>query len=207
MCRIGHKQNQIEMNSVKEAIRLNKQLRIIGFDDSPFTKQGDEIVNISGIVCSNTRFEGMLWGEVTRDGRDATECLIDLVSKSKFQSQLHAVLIDGIAFGGFNIIDLPMLSDALALPCIAVMRKPPDMNAIDKALRNFSDYSFRVDLIKKAGEIHHHAPFYFQCSGIDYKSAGQLLEKVTDTGKVPEALRIAHLIGSAVKTGVSSNRA
>lgn len=35
----------------------------------------------------------------------------------------------------------------------------------------------------------------------------RVLNRVTDTGKVPEALRLAHLIGSAVKTGQSSKRA
>jgi len=30
---------------------------------------------------------------------------------------------------------------------------------------------------------------------------------LTDTGHVPEALRLAHLIGSAIMTGQSSNRA
>lgn len=195
------------MKTTLEAIRLNKQLRIIGFDDAPFSKQNDSCVNVSGIVCSNTRFEGMVWGEVKRDGNDSTECLIDLVTKNKFHTQLHAVLIDGVAFGGFNIVDLPALSKALSLPCIAVMRKRPDLVAMDKALQNFSDYESRIDLVRKAGEILNYSPFYFQCSGIDGESAGAILERVTDTGKVPEALRIAHLIGSAVKTGVSSNRA
>ena len=195
------------MKTTLEAIRLKKQLRVIGFDDAPFSKQSDSYVNVSGVVCSNTRFEGMVWGEVERDGNDATECLIDLVTKNKFHTQLHAVLIDGIAFGGFNIIDLPKLSEKSSLPCITVMRKLPNLIAVDNALRNFSDYESRIKLIKKAGEIYNHSPFYFQCAGIDAQSAGLILERVTDNGNVPEALRIAHLIGSAIKTGVSSNRA
>jgi len=195
------------MKTTLEAIRLNKQLRVIGFDDAPFSKPDDSHVNISGIVCSNTRFEGMVWGEVRRDGNDATRCLIDLIAKSKFHSQLHAVLIDGIAFGGFNIVDLSELSKALSLPCIAVMRKMPDLVAVDKALQNFSDYQSRIALVKQAGEIFDYSTFYFQCSGIDAKNAGLMLDRVTDKGKVPEALRLAHLIGSAVKTGVSGNRA
>lgn len=195
------------MKTTLEAIRLKKQLRVIGFDDAPFSKQSDSYVNVSGVVCSNTRFEGMVWGEVERDGNDATERLIDLVTKNKFHTQLHAVLIDGIAFGGFNIIDLPKLSEKSSLPCITVMRKLPNLIAVDNALRNFSDYESRIKLIKKAGEIYNHSPFYFQCAGIDAQSAGLILERVTDNGNVPEALRIAHLIGSAIKTGVSSNRA
>ena len=41
----------------------------------------------------------------------------------------------------------------------------------------------------------------------DAHTAGQVLTRLTDTGHVPEALRLAHLIGSAIMTGQSSNRA
>lgn len=195
------------MKTTKEAIRLNKQLRVIGFDDAPFSKQNNSVVNISGVVCSNTRFEGMVWGELQKDGNDATDCIINLVTKNKFYAQLHAVMLDGIAFGGFNIVDLPKLSEALSLPCITVMRRMPDLLSVDNALQNFPDYESRAALLRKAGEIHNHSSFYYQCSGIDEKNAGVILDRTTDTGKVPEALRIAHLIGAAVKTGVSGSRA
>ncbi|OAD24097.1 hypothetical protein THIOM_000050 [Candidatus Thiomargarita nelsonii] len=36
---------------------------------------------------------------------------------------------------------------------------------------------------------------------------GKILQRLTLTGHVPEALRIAHLIGSAVMTGESGKRA
>jgi len=195
------------MNSTLQVLQLNKQLRVIGFDDAPFSKKTDSLVNVSGIVCSNTRFEGMVWGAVQRDGNDATQCLINLVAKSKFHSQLHAVMLDGIAFGGFNIVNLPKLSEALSLPCITVMRKMPDLIAVDNALKHFTDYQHRISIIRLAGKVHKHPPFYFQCSGIDSINAGAILARTTDVGKVPEALRLAHLIGSAIKTGVSGSRA
>ncbi|MGH1543314.1 MAG: DUF99 family protein [Arenicella sp.] len=195
------------MNNIVEAIRLNKRLRIIGFDDAPFSKQRDTDVNVSGIVCSNTRFEGMVWGKLSKDGTEATSCITQLVTQNKFHSQLHAVLLDGIAFGGFNIVDLLALAHDTQLPCIAVMRRHPDLQAVDKALRNFDDYEYRRELIHKAGEIEQYSGFVFQCRGIEPELAGILLQRVTDTGNVPEALRLAHLIGSAVKTGVSGKRA
>jgi uncharacterized protein len=195
------------MNKTLAAIRQNKQLRVIGFDDSPFSSARGSLVNIAGVVCSNTRFEGMLWGEVKKDGNDATEVLIDMITASKFHSQLHAILLDGIAFGGFNIIDLPKLANAVVIPCIAVMRKPPDLNAINRALKNFDDYTLKSKTLAQAGEVTDSQGFVFQVAGIDNGSAAIILQKVTDTGKVPEALRIAHLIGAAVKTGESSRRA
>ena len=200
------------MKSLAEVIRLNKQLRTIGFDDAPFNRQAGSQVNISGIVCTNTRFEGMLWGEASKDGVDATDVLIDMLKPSKFYQQVHAVLLDGIAIGGFNLINLEKLSESLQLPCIAVMRKQPDVAAIKKVLTRFDDAEFRLATLAAAGEIFTcNSPtdrtFFFQVKGCSPETAGLLLEKVTDNGNVPETLRLAHLIGAAVKTGQSSNSA
>ncbi|MGA9522477.1 MAG: DUF99 family protein [Myxococcaceae bacterium] len=47
----------------------------------------------------------------------------------------------------------------------------------------------------------------FQVQGGDPDEIAQALRRITDTGHVPEALRLAHLIGSAIVTGESSHRA
>lgn len=90
-----------------KALQEKKTLRVLGIDDAPFNKEQDQSVNLSGIICAGTRFEGMLWSEVIRDGLDATDCIIQMVKNSKFHQQLHIILIDGVAVAGFNIIDLP----------------------------------------------------------------------------------------------------
>lgn len=195
------------VRSLDELLRLKKTIRVIGFDDAPFQKEAGSPVRIAGVVCSDTRFEGMLWGEVTKDGTDATEVLVKLLQDSKFYEQVNIVLIDGIAVGGFNIIDLPGLSDELNRPCLAVMRKYPDLQAVNKALMNFSDYQQRKQLLDNAGKIYSHHNFYYQVSGCDPYTAANVLELITDRGHVPEALRLAHLIGAAIMTGQSSNRA
>ena len=195
------------MRSLDELLRLKKNIRVIGFDDAPFQKERGSPVKIAGVVCSDTRFEGMIWGEVTKDGTDATEILVKLLQGSKFYEQINVVLIDGIAVGGFNIIDLPGLSNDLNRPCLAVMRKYPDLQAVNKALMNFSDYQQRKQLLVHAGKIYSHHNFYFQVSGCDPNTAANVLNHITDRGHVPEALRLAHLIGAAIMTGESSSRA
>lgn len=195
------------MRSLEELLRLNKTIRVIGFDDAPFERENSGPVQLAGVICADTRFEGMIWGDVTRDGVDATEVLVQLLRGSKFYPQVNVVLLDGIALGGFNIIDLPKLSQLLSRPCITVMRHFPDMQAIDKALKNLSDYELRQQRLAAAGTIYQHQNFYYQVSGCEPASAARLLERVTDKGHVPEALRLAHLIGAAVINGQSSHRA
>jgi hypothetical protein len=62
-------------------------------------------------------------------------------------------------------------------------------------------------MLERAGEIIARPPFYFQVAGITADNAEALLGRVTDTGHVPEALRLAHLIGAAVMDGESRGRA
>ncbi|MEL6928949.1 MAG: DUF99 family protein [Cyanobacteria bacterium J06600_6] len=188
-------------------VRQKKQIRAIGFDDSPFERHQQQEVNISGVICANTRFEGMVWGSVQVDGDDATEKICQLLIGKKFLPQLHLVLIDGIGFGGFNLIDLPQLASRLNLPCVAVMRKQPKLKKMREAMSRLPNYESRLLMLQRAGEIYAYPPFFFQVSGEQPEIIAPALHQLTDCGKVPEALRLAHLIGAAVIQGESGSSA
>ena len=192
---------------LKDLIAQNRKIRAIGFDDAPFIRHQPEKVPIAGIVCANTRFEGMVWGEIQPDGWDATEVISELLIGGKFLPQLHLVLLDGIGFGGFNLVDLPALSVNLHLPCVAVMRRLPNLPKMKQALSRLGDRTKRLELLQKAGEIYAYPPFYFQVWGEQPEIIAAALKRLTDCGKVPEALRLAHLIGAAVIKGESSSQA
>lgn len=164
-------------------------------------------MGVGGVVCQGTRFEGMLWGHVTQDGTDATENLASLVSESKFGPQLHVVLTDGVTVGGLNVLDLRELSERLERPCIAVMRRHPDLAAMRQVLQRVPDPDRRWAMVQRAGPIHQRDGFTFQVVGAALEDAAAALVALTDRGRVPEPLRLAHLIGSAVMTGVSGKRA
>lgn len=202
------------MMHLRNAIEKGKIIRVMGIDDAPFDKHHDTEVQFSVMICANTRLEGMLWGSATKDGDDATDKICTLIKSSKFYAQTHVIMIDGVAIGGFNIIRIQKLADDLGLPVMTVMRNAPNMQNIEAALDNFDDKATRLQHIAEAGAIHHHGDFYFQFAApaskpdiIDINIAAQSLALATDKGKVPEALRLAHLIGSAIKTGQSSRQA
>lgn len=195
------------MKPLKKLIDRGLRIRVIGFDDAPFASPRNSRVNLAGVVCSGTVFEGMLWGEVHKDGIDATEVTVNMVVNSKFHEQIHMVLLDGLSFGGFNLIDLPKLADQLHRPCVAVMRKPPDISAMKKALLHFDDSDNRMGLLEKAGPIHQTGNFCFQVMGESPETTARALKRISNQGHVPEALRIAHLIGSAIIFGQSGKRA
>jgi uncharacterized protein len=182
-------------------------LRTIGFDDAPFTRGRRGEVAIAGAVCAGTRFEGLVWGAVRQDGWNATDALVSLLARGKFLPQLHLVLLDGIGFGGLNLVDLPALAARLGRPCVAVMRRPPDLAAMEAAIRRLPRPARRLALLARAGPIHRRGPFVFQVHGADPDATAAALARVTDRGHVPEPLRLAHLVGGAVRTGESGRRA
>ncbi|AGC42023.1 hypothetical protein MYSTI_00673 [Myxococcus stipitatus DSM 14675] len=187
--------------------RLPRFPRVIGFDDGPFARRPGSAVPLAGVVCGGTRFEGLVWGRVRRDGWNATNEVCRLLEGGKFLPQVHLVLLDGIAFGGFNVVDLPELAGRLGKPCVAVMRRHPDLAAVEQALRRLPRAEERWARIQRAGAIHQLGGFTFQVQGAEPSLVAEALARVTDRGRVPEALRLAHLIGSAVITGESSQRA
>ncbi len=184
-----------------------RALRAIGFDDAPFVRRRGGRVHVAGVVCAGTRFEGMVWGHVRQDGWDATEALARLLESGKFLPQLHLVLLDGLSFGGFNLVDLEALARRLGRPCVAVMRRPPDLAAVERAVRRLPRPERRLAWIARAGPVHVRPPFAFQVRGAPPDAIAEALRRITDRGNVPEPLRLAHLVGAAVRRGESGRRA
>ena len=184
-----------------------RTLRAIGFDDAPFRRGCRGRVRVAGVVCAGTRFEGLVVGAVRQDGWDATGVLVDLLRGGKFLPQLHLVLLDGIALGGFNVVDLEALASALGRPCVAVMRRPPDLAAVERAVRRLPRPERRLALLRRAGPVHRAGPFFFQVRGAEPAQTGEALARLTDRGAVPEPLRLAHLVGGAIVRGESGHRA
>jgi uncharacterized protein len=184
-----------------------RTLRAIGFDDAPFARRAGARVTLVGAVCAGTRFEGLVVGRVRRDGRGATDELCRLLVGGKFLPQLHLVLLDGLSFGGFNLVDLEALARRIGRPCVAVMRRPPDLAAVERAVRRLPRPERRLRVIERAGPVHLAPPFAFQVRGAAPGQVAEALARLTDRGHVPEPLRLAHLVGAAVVLGESGRRA
>ena len=97
---------------------------VVGFDDAPFAREHRGDVAIVGTVYAGPRLEGVLVGWVRRDGANATDVLARLVTGSKYR-QLRLILLQGIAFAGFNVVDVEALHRRTGLPVVAVSRRAP----------------------------------------------------------------------------------
>ncbi|MBP1911388.1 endonuclease dU [Thermococcus stetteri] len=189
--------------------KVKPQIRVVGFDDGAFSfssKLKHEKTILIGVVMKGSlEVVGVLARWITVDGRDATEAMIDAVNSSRFKD-LRVILLKGITYAGFNIVDLERLHRETNLPVVVVIRKRPDVLSMEDALRkHFQDAEERITLLRKAPSLVELIPekLYFQAVGLDEKTAAEVIRVTTRTGFIPEPLRLAHMIASAVMTGES----
>ena len=130
-----------------------------------------------------------------------------MVNKTKHRPQLQAIMLKGIAIGGFNVVDIPLLSRKTKLPVIVVMKDRPNLKKIEKALENVRDGKSKMELIRKAGKITKSGSLYTQSAGIAGRELSELIRLTCTRGKVPEPIRVAHLIASGIVLGESRGRA
>jgi endonuclease V-like protein UPF0215 family len=189
----------------KAAARLS---HVVGFDDAPFERHHRGDVLIVGAVYAGARLEGVLSGKVRRDGINSTAVLTDLVGGSRFYPQLQAVLLQGIAFAGFNVVDIHRLRETLDRPVLVVCRRRPDLDKIREALLHHVPGGLRKwRLIEQAGPMEPLAGVYVQRAGLSPATAEALLADFARHGRLPEPLRTAHLIAGGIARGESRHRA
>jgi endonuclease V-like protein UPF0215 family len=177
---------------------------IIGFDDAPFTPDHQGKVTIVGAVFASLRFDGVLVGEIEKDGFDSAGTLTTLISESKFTEHVQLIMLQGIAFGGFNVIDVFHLHEKLNLPVLVVSRKSPDLDAIRKALTTqVPDGEKKWDIIARLGPMEALGKVYVQRVGIPLEEADSVIERFAIHSHIPEPIRVAHFIAGALIDGES----
>ena len=192
---------------------IKREIRILGFDDAPFIPRSKDNVPVIGVVFRGGDFlDGILKIEVTIDGMNATKILAELINKSKHKKQLRIIMLDGITLGGFNTINISELYEKTGLPVVAINRKKPDLEKIKTALKNFDDFDERWECVKDAGrfyktKIEKNKNIYFQFKGLKRMEAERIIKLSCTRSLIPEPLRVAHLIASALVKGEGGGRA
>ncbi len=187
---------------------IKKEIRIMGIDDSPFDKFNDRKVLLVGTVYrGGDLMDGLVSTYAEVDGDDATDKIIELFRKTKHKPQLQIIMLKGIAVGGFNVVDIKKLNEKTKLPVVVVMKNKPDMEKIREALKNIKNGGKKAEMIGKAGEIKKVKHLYVQSAGISGRDLTGLIGITCTHGKIPEPIRVAHLIASGIVLGESRGRA
>ena len=190
-------------------MRVKKEIRIIGWDDAPFTFK-DKHTLLMGVICrGGIQIDGVITTKICVDGTDATEKITKAINKSRHKEQLRIIMLDGVTFGGFNVVDINRLHEKTKLPVIVVIRDKPNMRNIRKSLSKFSDSEKRWELIEKAGEVRRfevknkvlkgRKTIYYQNAGINEYTSERIINLTSVNSLIPEPVRVAHLICSGMK--------
>lgn len=189
---------------------MKNEIRVLGLDDAPFELSDKECLVIGTFFRGGSSMDGVLSTKVAVDGEDATAQIIAAVNRSKFKPQIQAIFLDGIAVGGFNVINIHTLNRYTGLPVIVIIRKMPDFKALEKTLKKLG-MEKKYRLMEKAGtpqEVEtRKGKLFVQTAGISTEKAKELLEICCAQSTIPEAIRAAHLIGAGIVKGESKGKA
>jgi len=174
---------------------MKDEIEVIGFDDAPFNRTDKECILIGTYMRGNKIIDGIYFRKFKKDGMDVTEKIIDII-KEKHYKKIKAIFLSGITFGGFNIADLWEINRETKKPVIVVIDKYPNKEKMFLALKKyFDDADERIKLINSFPEPERMDNIYIQYVGTSRDFVENIIKKTKLKSKIPECLRISHLIG------------
>ena len=186
---------------------VKPEIRVLGVDDGAFTPHVKAWVPVVGVVFRGGYWlDGVMCTKITVDGFDATGKISSMVTDSPHYEQLRVIMLNGITFAGFNVVDIKVLNTATKLPVIAVARKKPNLPEIREALTHLPESDERWRTVLKAGELmevatrHKNEKIYVHIAGVSEEDATKVLRLTSTRSNIPEALRVAHLIASVISS-------
>lgn len=184
---------------------VKPEIRVVGIDDGVFTPKSKGSAIVVGVVFRGGYWlDGVMHTWVKVDGFDATSKIVDMILGSPHRKQLRLIMLYGITFAGFNVVDIKKLYEKTGISIIAVTREKPDVEKVRMALKKLPRSEDRWKAMLNAGETFEvpaknegERVFMWVC-GILVKDALRVVRLTSTRSNVPEALRVAHLVASGV---------
>lgn len=191
------------MSGLKPFRVIKQEIRVLGIDDGKFLPHTKGDVLVVGVVFLGGSFiDGIMHTKIAIDGLDATEKIASMIIGSPHRRQLRLVMLSGVTFGGFNMVDIKKLNSITELPVLVLTRDKPDLDAIHSALKSLTATEKRWQIILAAGEIYEvknkGSKLYMGLAGLSLADAQTILELTSTRSSFPEPLRVAHLIASGI---------
>jgi hypothetical protein len=193
--------------------KIKPEMRILGIDDSPFSRNQEKVLCVGTIYRGGNYLDGLISFYVDNDGNDATLQIIKNINKTRHKEQLQLIMLDGISFAGFNMININKIWKKTKIPVMIFTRKKPDLKKFKKALSKIDKK--RLKAIQYAGKIYKlrirnknkQKLAYIQIKGLTLEQARKILKLTCNNSNIPEPLRVAHLIAQGIVFGESKGSA
>ncbi len=180
---------------------------VLGIDDGPFDKHADATVPIVGVMTEGaTVVEAVAVTAFPVDGDCAAEFLAEWVGGLRCAAALHAIVLGGLTIAGLAVIDIERLARVRRTPVITVHRHDPSNDRLGAALRA-AGLADRIAIVERAPRAWPLGPGLFAAhAGTTREQAAAIVAASCNKSQLPEPLRLAHLIGSALVSGQSRGR-
>lgn len=174
----------------------------IGIDDGPFLPKstGNRKAPLLAVRLQGPHIVKVRAAWITVDGLDATKRAVRLLDSLSVSGS--PILLAGVTFAGFNLIDPRLLVKRFKTPTIIVVGSRPDNRAVKRALvRHFSDWRERWKIIKSLGPLRRvrtvrgEGPIFYEPFGCSSLEARRILRSWALVSRFPEPLRVAGLVG------------
>ncbi|KON31596.1 hypothetical protein AC482_00120 [miscellaneous Crenarchaeota group-15 archaeon DG-45] len=179
-------------------------MRIAGVEDGSFDAFSSDLVSSTLLCCvlmDHDRIDDIRLSVIEVDGLDATEKLLGMLDGL----DTDAVILGGITFGGFNIVDPLSIMRGTGTPVVVYSGKRPDSSSMRSALmKHFEDWRRRWAIIDRLGTVHRtvsrqgEPPIYFEVVGGSAAWADKVLCSSALASRIPEPVRVAGLIARGV---------
>jgi len=183
------------------SLNVWREFQVVGVEDGGFSRklQGCGIQK-SLFVCVLLKgkwIRNFQADMITVDGLDATEKLTSMLRRWSFD----AVMLAGVSFAGFNLVDPTIVFEEFSKPVIVISRTKPNNIAVKNALRqHFEDWRVRWSIFKKLGSVYEivsmpdELPIYVEVIGAELEWANKLICATSGCCRVPEPIRVARLV-------------
>jgi endonuclease V-like protein UPF0215 family len=175
-------------------------LRILGVEDGSFDTFNRDTgcqTLLCGVLMEGDTIVCICQRKITIDGLDATDKLVSLMKGL----DIDVIILGGITFGGFNVIDPKIIHSKTGIPVVVYSGKRPDNNAVLAALKkHFPDWNTRWNIIIGAGKIYSAQIFenspeiYYEAIGCNFEWAKKILKKSAKINRIPEPVRVSRII-------------
>lgn len=181
---------------------------ILGIDDGPFSISKDEVVPLVGVLTqASTPLEGVAVNQFPVDGKEATQFYSRWIRSMRWYESIQAVMINGITVAGLGVININRLSSLLSLPVLSMTRHATNDEELREALTT-AGYTERISILDQIPPSHQYQEgIYLAVAGVDKGRADKILTASLEKARMPEPVRIAHLIATAIKKGESKGNA
>src|SRR6266540_2200997 len=166
--------------------------RCIGIDDGPFLPRrlGGSSAPLVAVKLDGSHMTKVRAGWIGVDGMDGTDRALRLLTS--LGASNCPILLAGVTFGGFNLIDPRSLQRRFRTPTIVVVGSRPDNRAVKRALgRHFPDWRVRWRIIGSLGPLRSirtvasENPLFYEAFGCSANAARKILASWALVARTP----------------------